>query len=213
MKKKRTIIGLCIIAVIAAAVAFKFQKSQGREKPTPPQPQAIPEFEIYRQLFHHHVTMKQKAEELDKQGKDGKFLREFYKKQANLSDAQARAFDEIASSCEDEVARQDAKAKAIIDKALAKNGNGKLTRDARPPEPPSELRALWDERNAIIMRHRYGLEAAFGGSEFKRFADYVNKDVVPHLSPASPNHPRPTPMGPKHGPQVVTAPSPKPEGR
>src|SRR5205807_6133751 len=101
---------------IAAGVAFKYQKSQGRAKEAPQQQQAIPEFEVYRQLFHHHVSMKKKAEELEKQGKDGKSLREFYKREAKFSDDQARAFDEIASSCEEEIAKQDAKAKAIIDK-------------------------------------------------------------------------------------------------
>jgi len=213
VKHKRIITCLSVVVAIAAGVTFKYQKSQGRAKETPQQQQAIPEFEVYRQLFHHHVSMKKKADELEKQGKDARFLREFYKRQANLNDDEARAFDEIASKCEEEIAKQDAKAQAIIDKALAKNGNGKLTKGAQPPEAPAELHSLWDERNAIIMRHRYGLEAAFGGSEFKRFADYVNKDVVPHLSQAPPNHPRPTPMGPKHGPQVVTAPSPKPQGR
>ena len=216
MKSKRILIGLSVAALIAAGLGFEFQRPQGQAKQKPSQPQtqqAIPEFEVYRQMFHHHVTMKQKAEELEKQGKDGKFLREFYQRQANLNDDQARAFDEIASSCEKEIAQQDAKAKAIIDAALAKNGNGKLSKGSRPPDPPGELRSLWDERNAIIMRHRYGLEAAFGGSEFKRLDDYIKKDVVPHITTEPPNHPRPLPMGPKHGSRATTSPSRKPEGR
>ena len=81
-------------------------------KLTPQQQQAIPEFEVYRMLFHHHVSMKKKADELEKQGKDAKFLREFYKRQANLKDEEARAFDEIATKCEEEIAKQDAKAQA-----------------------------------------------------------------------------------------------------
>lgn len=213
MKNKRIIICLSVVVAIAVGVTFKFQKSQGRAKQTPPQPQAIPEFEVYRQMFHHHVSMKKKSEELEKQGKDAKFFREFYKREATLTDDQARAFDEIATKCEEEIAKQDKKAQAIVDKALAKNGNGKLTKGAQPPEAPPELRSLWDERNAIIMRHRYDLETAFGGSEFKRFADYVNRDVVPRLSAAPPSRPHPTPMGPKRGPRVITGPSAKPEER
>jgi hypothetical protein len=196
---------------IAAAVTLKYQKSQVRAKETAQQQAAIPEFEVYRMLFHHHVSMKKKADELEKQGKDAKFFREFYKREAKLTDDQASAFDEIATACEEEVARQDAKAQAIIDKALAKNGNGKLAKGAQPPETPPELRTLWDERNAIIMKHRYSLEAAFGDSEFNRFADYVNRDVVPHMVTA-PNQPRPTPMGPRHVPKISKYP-PSPEGR
>ena len=212
MKNKRIIICVSVVVALAVAVTFKYQKSQGRAKEAPQQPQAIPEFEVYRQLFHHHVTMKKKADELEKQGKDAKFLREFYKHHAKLTDDQAKAFDEIATKCEEEVAKQDAKAKAIINQVLAKNGNGQLPKDTRPAEPPPELRTLWDERNAIIMKHRYGLEAAFGGSEFNRFADYINKDVVPHLSLTPPSHPHPTPMGPRRGPKIASYP-PAPEGR
>ena len=212
MKRNRIFIGICIAVGITTGLGFTFRQSQGQGQPGQQQSQAIPEFEIYRQLFHHHVTMKKKAEELEKQGKDARFLREFYRRQASLSDDQARAFDEIASDCEQQVARQDAKAKAIIDAALAKNGNGKLKKDAKPPEPPRELRALWDERNAIITRAKYALQARFGDTEFTRFEAYVKRDVEPRIVAAS-NHPRPTPMGPKHGRQVVTSPSPAPEGR
>lgn len=213
MKNKRILIGLSVAALITFGLAFKFPRSQGQVKPTPPQAQEIPEFEVYRQMFHHHVSLKKKADELEKQGKDGRFLREFYQREAKLSDDQARVFDEVASSCEKEVARQDAKAKAIVDAALAKNGNGKLSKGARPPEAPAELRSLWDERNAIIIRHKYGLQAAFGDSEFTRFENYVKKDVVPRLRAEPPSHPRPAPIGPKHGPLAATRPSPTPEGR
>jgi hypothetical protein len=47
-------------------------------------------------LFHHHVTMKRKADEPEKEGKGGRFLREFYQRQAELNDDEARTFDEIA---------------------------------------------------------------------------------------------------------------------
>lgn len=208
MKHKRIIIFLSVVVAIAAGVTFKSQKSQVRakESPTQAQPQAIPEFEVYRQLFHHHVTMKQKAAELEKQGKDARFLREFYKREAKLTDDEARNFDDIARDCERLVAQQDAKAKAIIDAALAKNGHGKIEKGARPPEPPAELHALWDERNAIIMRAKYALQAAFGDTEFTRFESYLKQDVVPHFSAAPPNLPPPTFKGTRHGPKITKYP-------
>lgn len=213
MRNKRIVIGLCVAAVVAAGVAFNSQNPQGRQGQAPSQAQAIPDYEVYRMLFHHHVTMKRQADELEKQGKDGTFLREFYQRQAKLSDEQARAFDEIASRCEGQVAEQDAKAKAIVDADLARNGGGKLANGARPPEPPPELRALWDERNAIILRAKDALQSAFGDTEFARFEGFVKRDVVPHLSPVPPSHPRPAPMGPRHTPPVATGQRPTPEGR
>ena len=155
--------------------------------------------------------MKKKADELERQGKDARFLREFYKRKANLSDDEARSFDEIASDCERLVAQQDAKAKAAIAAALAKNGNGKIEKGARAPEPPPELHALWDERNAIIMRAKYALQASFGDSEFARFENYLKQDVVPHFSTPPPNsQPRPF-MGPRHGPKISKYPITSPE--
>jgi hypothetical protein len=213
LKNKRIIIGLCFVAAVIAGLAFRSQNPQGQRRQTPSQAQAIPDYEVYRQLFHHHVTMKRKADELEKQGKDGTFFREFYRRQAQLSDDQARVFDEVASRCEEQVAEQDAKAKAIVDAALAQNGGGKLANGARPPEPPPELRALWDERNAIILRAKDSLQTAFGDGEFARFENYVKQDVVPHLSPVPPSHPRPSPMGPRHTPRAATGPTTTPGGR
>ena len=211
MKHKRIIICLSVIVAIAAGVTFKDQRSQGHGKPALPQQQsqAVPDYEVYRMLFHHHLMLKQKAAELEKQGKDGKFLRDYYRREAKLTDDEATSFDEIAADCEQRVAKQDAKAKAIIDAAFAKNGNGRLAKDAKPPEPPPELRTLWDERNAIITRAEIALQAAFGHSEFARFESYVKRDVVPHLS-TSPGQPRPPTMRPKRGP---AGPSPAPERR
>lgn len=213
MKHKRIIICLSVIVAIAAGVTFKYQRSQGHGKPALPQqqPQAVPDYEVYRMLFHHHMMLKQKAAELEKQGKDGKFLREYYRHEAKFTDDEAASFDEIAADCEQQVAKQDAKAKAIIDAAFAKNGNGngKLAKNAKPSEPPPELRTLWDERNAIITRAQIALQAAFGNSEFAKFESYVKRDVVPHLS-TSPGQPRPPTMKPKRG---AASASSTPEGR
>jgi len=182
VKLQRILIVVAVIVLLLVGAAFRFRKSAAQPKSPSQSVQAIPDFEVYRQLFHHHVIMKQKADELEKDGKSGRFLREFYKRQAKLTDEEARNFDDIASDCERLVAQQDAKAKAIIDKVLRKNGNGKLDKGVQPPEPPAELHALWDERNAIITRAKYALQAAFGDTEFTRFENYVKQDVVPHIS-------------------------------
>jgi hypothetical protein len=211
VKDIRIFIVVAVVILLVCGVNFIFRKSAAQPKRSNQQAQSIPDFEVYRQMFHHHITMKQKADDLEKQGKSGKFLREFYKREAKLTDGEARDFDDIASDCERLVARQDAKATAIIKAALAKNGNGKLEKGARPPEPPAELRALWDERNAIIMRAKYALQAAFGNSEFTRFENYLKQDVVPHFSTPPPNLPAPTFKGPRHGPKVTKYPPNLPE--
>lgn len=198
MKKKQALIGLLVAIAVTTGLAFTFQPSQGQGQPQQPA-QSIPDYEVYHQLFHNHVAMKKKAHDLEKLGKDGKFLRGFYQRQAKLSDQQARMLEEIASSCDEEVAKLDTKAAAIIDEALAKNGNGKLPKGTSPPEPPAELKNLWNERNAIILRAKERLEAAFGPPEFKRFEEFVKSNVEARMTVDPGNRQRPAvPMGPRH---------------
>ena len=198
MKKKHALIGLLVVAAITTGLAFTFQPSQGQRQQQPPV-QSIPDYEVYYQLFHNHVAMKKKALELEKLGNDGKFLRGFYQREAKLSNEQARMLDEIASSCDEEVEKLNTRAGAIIDEALAKNGNGKLPKDTNPPEPPAELKRLWDQRNAVILRAKDHLQAAFGAQEFKRFEEFVNSHVQARMTVEPANRQRPSvPMGPRH---------------
>lgn len=207
MKKKRALIGLLSAIAITSGLAFKFQPSQGQNQHRQQPAQSIPDYEVYHQLFHSHVAMKKKAEELEKLGRDGKFLRGFYKREAKLNDEQANVLDQIASSCEEEVAKQDAKAGAAIDEALAKNGNGKLPEGTSPPEPPAKLKRLWDERNAIILRAKDHLQAAFGAQEFKRFEGFVKSNVESRMTSEPASRQRPTtPMGPRHQPHPKSNP-------
>jgi hypothetical protein len=50
--------------------------------------------------------------------------------------------------------------------------DGKLPKSGSPPPPP-ELKALWEERNAIILRARDQIRAVFGEEEFARFDNYA----------------------------------------
>jgi hypothetical protein len=216
VKNKRPFIVVALLVLFACGAAFKYRQSAAQPKhnaqsePASQPGQAIPDFEVYRQMFHHHVKLKQKADELEKEKKDGKYLRDFYKRTAKLTDDEARNFDEIASDCERLVAQKDAKATAIIKAALAKHGNGKLKEGEAPPEPPAELRTLWDERNAIIMRGKYALQSAFGDSEFTRFENYVKRDVVPHISTIPPSAPPPF-KGSRHTPKISKYPPTLPD--
>ncbi len=211
MKKKHALIGLLVIAAITTGLAFTFQPSQGQRQ-QPHQGQSIPDYEVYHQLFHNHVAMKKEAHDLEKLGKDGKFLSGFYQREAKLNDQQARMQDEIAPSCDEEVAKLDTKAGAIIDEALAKNDNGKLREGTSPPEPPAELKNLWEQRNAVILRAKNRLQGAFGAQEFKRFEEFVKNNVEARMTVEAPNRQRPpTPMGPRH--QQHLQPRPPQQGR
>jgi len=208
MSRKRLVLALLVIAGVATGLAFKFNSSQGRKQKG--RPQQVADEDVYYQLFRHQVAMKKKAGELEKLGNDGKFLRGFYQREAKLNDHQAKQFDEIASSCDEAVAAQDTKAKAIIDAALHNNGNGKLPKGTSPPVAPPELQDLWNERNEIILRARDRLRVVFGPQEFQRFDQFVRNNVAGRMTSDPVIRQRPeSRMGPRHQPHLDVRPSPQ----
>lgn len=147
----------------------------------------IPDTVTYRQLFRHVDFVKKKAEEKEKGGEDGSSLRAFYKRQAKLSDKQARDLDDIAAECNAAVEKLDKKAKKLIDDFRAKNPGGKLAEGEVPPAPPAELGLLQEERNNTILQAREKLRASFGEQEFQRFSEYVKRGIVPNIKPVKMN--------------------------
>lgn len=147
----------------------------------------IPETVVYRQLFRHLEFLKQKADEKDAKGEDGGPLRSYYKRQAKLSDRQARDLEEIAAECNREVEKLDKKAKKLTDDFRAKNPGGKLAEGELPPQPPAELGLLWAERNNVITQAKEKLRAAFGEQEFQRFNEHVKRGIVPNIKPVKLN--------------------------
>ena len=199
MKNKRVVLGLCAV-LITSALGFSYRAYPSKTTPSSQQErqvQSIPDYATYRQLFHHHVALKKKADELEQQGKNAKALRSFYKEAAGLTDEEARIFDSVASDCERDVAQQDAKAQAIIDAVRARYPNGKVPKGEKAPEAPQELKDMQDQRNNIILRARDRLRASLGEQEFKRFSDFVERNVRPNVTSEPLNRQRPqTTMGP-----------------
>ncbi|MFN2455144.1 MAG: hypothetical protein ABR577_13075 [Pyrinomonadaceae bacterium] len=192
MTNKRILTAFCILTLAIGALAFS-----RRTRPTiaaasqTPQPASIPDHVAYGRVFHHFVVLKKNAEEAALKGKikEAASFRSVHKRQADLSDDQDRTLDEIASDCEREVAGQDAKAKLIIDAVRALYPNGKVPHGEKPPPPPADLKAMQEERNAMILKARDRLRVAFGEQEFNRFDDFVKRRIVPDIKPTTVNQP------------------------
>lgn len=185
-------------ALLIGILGFRYGANSSATAPASPKdPHSIPDQAIYRQLFHHHNALKKKADELQQQGKNGLELRSFYKQSAKLTDDQDRAFDQIASDCDRDVAKQDEKAQALITAVQRRYPKGRIPQGERPPEAPTELKAMQAERDDIILKARDRLRAAFGEQEFQRFSDFVEKNVKPHVTSEPLNRQRPqSTMGP-----------------
>ena len=182
MNRRRMLTSLCFLALGIGSLALARQSQSVQQSSAQPRPGGVPDYVAYKHLFHHVAAFKKKAEETERDGKDGAPFRTFFKRKAQLSDEQARLLDQIASDFDQEVKLQDARAKVLIDAYRAQYPDGKVPHGETPKPPPAELKVMTQERNAIILRARDRLRAAFGDDEFRRFDDFVKRNVAPNVN-------------------------------
>jgi len=167
------------------------------ERETPPQPaQAntregqpaqpteagdIPEDIVYGQVFRHIKELHKKADEEERQGRDGAHFRKLYKQMAKLDDRQAELLEEVAAETNMEVEKLNKQAMKIIDALRAAHPDGKLAPGEQPPAPPVELAQLSAARRERINEARERLRSVFGEQEFERFNEFVRQRVKPGI--------------------------------
>jgi hypothetical protein len=190
MNKKLLQVALCCLSacLIGSLLALGWRGPVPAQATSPrPQASVIPDSVLYKHLFRHVAAFKKQAEQAVQQGKDGTPMRAFFKHKAQLTDEQARILEEIADDCDREVRLQDAKAKTVIDAYKAQYPGGKVPHGETPKPPPAELKAMTQERNAIILRARDRLRASFGEAEFRRFDGFVKLRIAPNIDLVKPD--------------------------
>lgn len=185
MTKKLIIVAIGVVLFGVTALVFSSQLNSNVRTLAQNNPPEVPDTVIYRHLFRHAASLKAKADELERQGKDAKHLRGFFKRKADLSDEQAQAFNEISSQCALEIKVIDERAKPIIQAYKAQYPNGQVPHGQLPAPPSAELREMTRERNDLVLRKRDELRAAFGEAEFTRFQDFVKNKITPNVNPVS----------------------------
>ncbi len=199
-KKMYTAGFLCLMALTVATSAFqKLAQTAPSTELTPStqsaqeQNRQVPEHIPYRILFHQVYVLNQEANKAEAQGKHGSAasFRSWFKLDAELSDAQARILNEVAAACENDVKQVDKKAKVILDARRAHYPDGKLMPGQEPLPPSEELKVLQQERNTTILQCRDRLRAALGEQEFARFQRFVERRVMPTITPTSPEQLQP----------------------
>lgn len=148
----------------------------------------VPDQIVYRHLFRYVGKLKKQADELEGRGKDAASYRTHFKRAANLSEYQARALDDLAGQYLSEVQAVDTRARQVIESYRAQYPNGKVPQGEMPAPPPSELKELREQRDAITLRYRDGLRSTFGEDEFNNFnTKFVKKRIAPNIRPAGDN--------------------------
>ena len=189
MDKK--LIGILLILLLAAAFAIN-KSATGRNVKSnlPPQSlssqkgRTVPDYAVNNFLFHRVVRLREKTSELQAQGQIGQKPYFPLQREAGLNEAQANALEAIALTCWQEVTRQDEKASAIIKAFQNQFPGGQVPKGGSPPPPP-ELKNMWEERNAMILRARDQLHAVFGEEAFARFDDYAKFHYGANKAPVS----------------------------
>ncbi len=165
--------------------AVSTQQSQQEQDKKLPEPQSedIPEHVIYELFLREVAAFKKKADALERQGQDGRWLRAYHKQEAKLDDRQAEALDRIAARSERELTRLDRRARSITETVRARHPRGKLKEGEALPTPPDELQHLQQQRNNAVLRARDQLHADFGAAEFDRFDKHVRQDIAKKIKP------------------------------
>lgn len=148
----------------------------------------VPDQIAYRHLFRYVGKLKKEAEELEGRGKDATSYRTHFKRGANLSEYHARALDTIATQYLSEVQVVDARARQVIESYRAQYPGGKVPKGETPAPPPSELKQLREQRDAITLRYRDSLRSTFGEDEFTNFnTKFVKKRIAANIRRAGDN--------------------------
>jgi hypothetical protein len=186
---------LAVLTTAAIAIAvFSFTRitqpaAQNSKQPSPQsiQPE-VPDQIAYRHLFRYVGKLKKQAEELEGRGKDATSYRTHFKRTANLSEYHARTLDNIATQYLSEVQVVDARARQVIESYRAQYPGGKVPQGEPPAPPPSELKQLREQRDAITLRYRDSLRSNLGEEEFSNFNNkFVKKRIAPNIRPAEDN--------------------------
>jgi len=189
----RRVLAVLISTAMAIAV-FSFTRvtqpmaqssAQGSAQSAQPD---VPDQIAYRHLFRYVGKLKKQAEELEGRGKDATSYRTHFKRAANLSEYHARALDNIATQYLSEVQVVDTRARQVIETYRAQYPNGKVPHGEHPVPPPTELKQLREDRDAITLRYRDSLRSTFGDEEFNNFHNgFIKKRIVPNIQPAGEN--------------------------
>jgi hypothetical protein len=137
----------------------------------------VPENVLYDQMFRLIVEFKKKAEEQATKGEQITPLRDYFQREAQLSDEQTRILQDVAKKFVDEVSLIDAQAKVIIENIRAGVPRGQPITDKKILEPPVELRELQKKREELALQYRDHLRDLFGTEQFEKFQKFVQEKM------------------------------------
>jgi hypothetical protein len=170
--KRYFLIGVVAVATAIGITVLVKSRSRAQSKQSIP----IADQLLYRGLFHHVLALKKKVSEAEQKGEDATQFRTHFQRNTNLTDGEAAVLEQTALEYEQSEKSLDAQAKTIIAAYRAQFVNGQAPNGRALPPPPAQLKTLSQERDALTLRERDRLRAAFG-SDFDRFDSVVKARI------------------------------------
>lgn len=137
---------------------------------------------IYFILFHHLAVIKEKNGKESGQGELPVDYLELYKSNASLSDFQTRFLFQTAEECMNEIKPLEAEMNAIVKNSRNKYPNREVAYGEDIPQPPKELKELWEQKDKIVLKYKENLENMFGEEKFADFNDFATKKIAPNIN-------------------------------
>ena len=128
---------------------------------------AVPETVIYSILLHQVAAFKDKADELDREGRDGSPYRHHIAIKLGLSPEEMLFLNSVALQYRTDAEETDEQIAESVKQFRAYHAN--LPSGARPPLPP-EAKYLIEKRDQIILQARDRFHSLVGDAEFRRCA-------------------------------------------
>ncbi|MGI9106690.1 MAG: hypothetical protein ACR2G4_10625 [Pyrinomonadaceae bacterium] len=179
MNKRKAVIILLVTVLLVSAFAASKNVLSSRvnlispsHRTSPLQDHSVPDHVVYGFLFRKVEFLNKRAKKLQSEGRIKGADTLPLQQEANLTQKQIRILNEIASACEQEVKQQDGKARTVIE-AFRAQFPDRIVPKGVTPLPPPELKTMWEERNAMILRARDRLRIALGEQEFYRLDQYA----------------------------------------
>lgn len=169
---RRRICALAISAVAAAGV-------DAQVSPAPAvRAKAIPVHIKYWAFFSDIARLEETAVEVERGGRNGADLRNYYKRQLSPNEVEQDRLRIIGLACNAAVKSQDMRAQEVIRRARANYLEERSKKGSARLEPPAEVQALQAQRDAIINSHIDRLKTEMGSAGFKKVDDYVIQRFV-----------------------------------
>lgn len=168
---KRSLFSIFMVAVLSLA-AFA-QQNSGAAHASAMQPRIVPMEFLYRHFFAHVAQLEQEANSADRAGQNGTAYRNYYQKQLGFSDIEFSRVRSTALETHNEVEQIDAKARDIVRAFREQLAGREILGQAALPPPPTELKELKKERDALVSAAIGKLKTSLGTDAAARLDSMV----------------------------------------